>query len=445
MTAAQQDLTQGSVSKQLVKYAVPMVATNLLQALYSMVDLIIAGQFVGRSGISGINNAGQIVNLVIQIVIGITVGGNILMGQYFGSGDRKRMQQAAGTLFTVSIFGSVLITVLLAGFSTPLLRLIGAPALQDANIYLLICSFGTLFVFGYNALSAVLRAVGNSREPMIFIGIATILNIILDFLFMGVWQMGTAGAALATVIAQGVCFFLALAYLLRHPEIMSFCKADLKVVGAELRQIFKLGIPCSLQMTIAGISWLTVTFLVNTYGVDVSAGNGIACKIKDFCQLFIAAMANSAATMIAQTLGARKYDRAKQVMYTAMKISLLMAAALIVLVQLFAPQLVAIFTNEPAVAEAAVLNLRIEIVGQLFYAMFLVYHALAIGAGHTLFAMGSSFVNCIVFRMVLALLLNHFFGLWGLYLACMIAPASSVPLGWLYTRSGIWRRSLQDA
>lgn len=432
------------MSRQLIKYAMPMVATNLLQALYSMVDLIIAGRFVGSGGISGINNGGQILNLVTQIVIGITIGGNILIGQYFGSGDQAKRQQAAGTLFTVSLVGGVLISVLLAGFAEPLLRAIGAPALEEARAYLLICALGMIFIFGYNALSAVLRAVGNSREPMIFIGIATVLNIVLDLLFMGVFDMGTAGAALATVIAQGVCFFLALGYLLRHPDIMRFTRADLRLVGSEFRQILKLGIPCSVQMTIAGISWLTVTFLVNTYGVDVSAGNGVACKIKDFCQLFISAMANSAATMIAQTLGARKYDRAKQVMYTAMRISVLMAVLLIVIVELFAPQLVAIFTRDPKVAEAAVLNLRIEIVGQIFYAMFLVYHALAIGAGHTMFAMGSSFVNCIVFRVILALALNHFFGLWGLYLACTIAPSSSVPLGWLYTRSGIWRRSLQE-
>ena len=206
--------------------------------------------------------------------------------------------------------------------------------------------------------------------------------------------------------------------------------------------IFELGIPSSLQHTIGGISWLVVTFLINSYGVDVSAGNGVSVKIKDFCQLFISAMSSGAATMIAQTLGAKMYDRAKEVMYTAMKITMLMAVTMIIIVELLAPQLAAIFTGDPAVQAAAVMNLRIEILGQIFYAVFFVYHSLAIGAGHTLFAMSSSFVNCILFRVVLAVTFNHFFGLTGIYWACMVAPSVSVPLGWLYTRSNVWRRSL---
>lgn len=182
--------------------------------------------------------------------------------------------------------------------------------------------------------------------------------------------------------------------------------------------------------------------MINSYGVSVSAGNGVSIKIKDFCQLFVVAMANSSATMIAQTLGAKKYDRAKEVMYTTMKITVGMSIIIILLVELFTPQLAAIFTSDPAVSSAAVMNLKIEIIGQLFYAIFFVYHSLAIGAGHTIFAMASSFVNCIIFRVVLAIIFNHFWGLTGVYLACMIAPFSSVPLGYIYTRSNVWRRSL---
>ena len=155
-------------------------------------------------------------------------------------------------------------------------------------------------------------------------------------------------------------------------------------------------------MTIAGVSWLVVTFLINQYGVDVSAGNGVSIKIKDFCQLFTSAMATSASAMIAQTLGAGLYDRAKNVTDTAMKITVAMSLTIIVLVELLAPQLAGLFTSDENVRLAAVQNLRIEIVGQVFYAVFMVYHALAIGAGHTAFAMASSFVNCIVFRVVLA-------------------------------------------
>ena len=244
---------------------------------------------------------------------------------------------------------------------------------------------------------------------------------------------------LGAAVAGGV---MALVLVARRTGLLQPKLSFFRMHGALLRLILRLGIPSALQMTIAGFSWLVVTFLVNQYGVNVSAGNGVAIKIKDICQLFISAMASGATTMIAQNLGASKFERAKDVMYTAMKITCAMAAAMIVLVELFAPQMAAVFTNEAAVRDAAVLNLRIEILGQIFYAVFMVYHALAIGAGHSTFAMLSSFANCIVFRVVLSLLFNHLWGIYGLYAACAVAPSISVPLGWLYTRSGVWRRSL---
>lgn len=436
------DLTKGGVTGQLVRYAVPMVITSLLQACYSMADMLIAGHFIGSSGISAINNSSQIVSILTSIAIGLTTGGTILIGQCFGGGNQERQKKATGTLVTMSMGLGMFSAAALYAAAEPILRALGAPSLGEAKAYLQTCAIGMVFVFGYNALSSVLRAVGNSRQPFYFIIAATAVNVVLDLLLMGYYRLGTMGAAAATTIAQGVSFILALAYLLRRSELFQMKLEFLKIRMNELRVILKLGIPGAIQMTIAGASWLVVTFLINQYGVDVSAGNGVSIKIKDFCQLFISAMSTSASAMIAQTLGAALYDRAKKVTYTAMKITVAMSLVLIAVVELLAPQLAALFTDDPSVQQAAVLNLRIEIVGQLFYAVFMVYHALAIGAGHTAFAMVSSFVNCILFRVVLAVIFNSFWGLTGVYLACMIAPASSVPLGYFYTRSNAWRRSL---
>lgn len=436
------NLTDGSVRRQLTRYALPMVAISLLQALYSMTDIIISGHFVGNVGISAINNSGQVLGIVTNIAIGVTMGGNILISQFFGAGDQDRRKEATGTLFSLSLLLGVFGAVMLILFARPMLVALGAPALEQACDYLNICALGLPMIFGYNALSSVLRAVGNSKTPMHIVIAATLLNVALDLLFVGPLQMGTKGAAAATVIAQTLSFLLALLYMLRHRELFELRPRFFKIRPALTASIFKLGIPSALQNTIGSISWLVVTFLINSYGVDVSAGNGVAIKIKDFCQLFTAAMANSAASMIAQTLGAKKFDRAKQVMDETMKITLLISAGMIAIVELFTPQLVAVFTSDAKVAEAAVLNLRIEILAQVFYASFPVYNALAIGAGHSLFAMANSFVNCILFRVVLAVTLNHFFGIVGLYTACMLAPAISVFLGHLYAKSRVWRRSL---
>jgi Na+-driven multidrug efflux pump len=197
-------------------------------------------------------------------------------------------------------------------------------------------------------------------------------------------------------------------------------------------------------MTVASLSWLTVTYLINGYGIVYSAGNGIAAKIRDFSHLFISSMSIGTSAMIAQTLGAKLYDRAQEVMYKAMRLAVGIAAVIVILLELTAPWLAGLFIDDAAVIRVATLNLRIEIVAELFYASFLIYHSLMVGAGHTYMALISSFVNCIVFRMVLAIWFNSLWGITGIFIACMISPASSIPIGWLYTRRGKWRTSLAE-
>jgi putative MATE family efflux protein len=410
-----------------------------------MADMIIAGNFIGSAGISSITNSSQVMMLITQVVIGLTTGGNILIGQYFGSKKYDDCKKASVTLITFSLALGIGLMAAVFCLAGTILRLLDAPDYAGALAYLKICSLGFLFICGYNGVSAAIRAVGNSRQPLVCIAASTVVNIILDLLFTGALKMGTAGAALATVIAQGVSFGISLVFVLRHRELFGLSLRRMEIKGALLRRILRLGLPCAVQMSVAGISWLSVTFIVNSYGVHVSAGNGVSIKIKDFCQTFISAMASGASAMIAQNLGAKEYDRAKEVLRTAMGITVCMALCIICVVEIFAPQLVSLFTSDPEDAAAAVMNLRIEIIGQLFYASFLVYHALAVGAGHTIFVLISSFTNCILVRLVLAFTLNHFFGITGLYIACMAAPASSVPLGWLYTRSNRWKRSLAEA
>ena len=315
-------------------------------------------------------------------------------------------------------------------------------ALEEAAAYFNICALGLFFIFGYNALSAILRGVGNSRIPLYCVIVSVSVNVGLDLLFVAFFRWGVEGAAAATVIAQGLAFLTALIFALRHRADLGLTPGCLRPAREMVGRILRLGTPTAVQWTIASVSWLVVVALINQYGVSVSAGNGVSNKIRDFCQLFVTAMCTGAGTMCAQCLGAQLYDRAEQVMKTCMRITLIMAGVIIAVAELFAPRFAAIFTPDPQVQQWAVLNLRIEILGQIFYAVFMVYHALAIGAGHSTFAMLSSFANCIVFRVVLSLLFNHLWGIYGLYAACAVAPSISVPLGWLYTRSGVWRRSL---
>ena len=413
MPAVEQDLTQGSVTRKLVRYALPLVASSLLQAIYSITDIIIAGHYIGDVGISAINNASIIMNMLTQLAIGLTVGGNVLVGQYFGSGDHENRRKSAGNMLTVGLIAGLLFAAGILLLGRPLLILLQSPTLEEATAYLSICGVGLLFIFVYNSLSAILRGVGNSRIPLYCIIASVSLNVVLDIL-------------------------TALVFSLRHRADLGLLPRYLRPEAEMVKRTLKLGFPVALQWTIASISWLVVLTLINKYGVTVSAGNGVSNKIRDFCQLFLSALTTGAGTMCAQCLGAGLYDRAEQVMKTCMKLALAMAAVIIVVAEVFAPQFAMIFTPDPEVQHWAVVNLRIEIVCQLFYAGMFTYNTLATGSGHTVFIMWNSFLNCIVVRLILAVVLEHFLGIYGVYIACGVAVASSVPVGWWFYRSKRW-------
>lgn len=436
------DLTEGSVWKRLLQYALPFVAISLMQSLYSMADLVISGHFIGARGISGINNSSQVMELLTKIIIGLSQGGNILIGQFFGAGEEEKRKETTNTLFYSFAVMSVVLVGAVSLSAGVILRALGAPAYQEALAYLRICSLGIFFIAGYNALVAAVRGVGDSKRPMKIILIATGANIVLDLLFVGGIHMGTKGAALATVISQGISFSLLLVHVLRNPDIFGIRLSMPEFHAKRFCRIVALGIPCAVQMSLAAVSWLTVTKFVNGYGVTASAGAGVSAKIKDLCQLLISAVSSAASTMVAQTLGAGKLERAKEVLYTAMKLTCVTAFALILVVEAGAPTFAGFFTGDLEAVKVAALNLRIEIIGQIFYAVFMIYHGFAIGAGHTWFVLLSSFVNCILVRAVLVVILERILGLPGIFLACMVAPGASVPLGMIYVRSGVWKKEL---
>ena len=451
----QMDLTEGVIWKKLILYAGPVVLSSLLQSAYSITDLIVAGWFIGKDGISAINNASQVMMILTQIIMGITTGGNILMGQYFGSKDRSNRVKTNRTMFGFALSAGALLSVLLFLLSRPILAALRAPALEEATAYLQVCSAGLIAIFGYNALAAMLRSVGNSKQPFYCVAVTAGCNIALDCLFMGGFRWGVRGAALATVLAQWASFVVCLVYVLRHRDLFGLVRRQISFHKDKMVQILKLGIPCAVQMTVVGLSWLAMTFLINAYGVwprrppprnaygvEASAASGICAKVKDVALLVTIALYTAATTMVAQCLGAKKFDRASRVVHVAMRLSLAVTAVLILGIELLAPQILSVFHPDQGTMEIAVRNLRIEILGQIFYASFMVYNALPMGAGHTMFALGSSLLNCIVVRVILALILNHFYGLVGIFWACAIAPASSVPLGYLYERTGVWRRAL---
>ncbi len=433
------DMASGSVWKMLVKYTVPIIATSIFQSLYGVVDLALVSNILSNDGASAVSTASQVTRTVTIVAIGMSNGGNILVGQRFGHKDYELVKRTIVNFSLLFLLMGLAFSALFFLGSGPLVSLLRAPAYRDTVIYLAVCSLGFVFVFLYDAFAAILRALGNSRAPLDCVLLTTVMNIGLDLLFMKTFGMGVAGAALATVISQACSCLLAGSLLLKM-KMLSRPRKLLPEREDSLR-ILKLGVPSAVSMSIVGITWFFVVSILNGYGVVVSAGTGIAAKIRDFLHLIMTSIGTGVVSVIAQNLGAGNCDRAKKIMYTAMKLSLMISVALTLIVELCAPILVSIFTKDAETAAVAVKDLRIEIVGEIFYAVILTYQSMMNGSGHTTFAMLNAITSGLFFRVPLAFLFNWLWGLPGVFIACALAPAVPIPLGVYFIRSGKWRKN----
>ena len=331
------------------------------------------------------SNGSQCITLLTQVAIGLSNGGNILVGQYFGAKDQDNREETTGSFLALFAIVGAVVSVAVCLAAGPFMEAYGRACLGGGHRLAWLPPAGDCFSStGITRWLQVLRAMGNSQTPMRCVMISVAVNVGLDLLFVGPLGWGHCGAAWATVIAQAISFALCLGYLLRHRGIFLLCPGPAAPALEKDSGDPPAGYSCAVQMTVAGSPWLVVTYLINDYGAVISAANAYSGKIKDLSGMFISAMSTAAASMVAQNLGAGLYDRGKQVMYTAMRMALAMAAVIIVVVELAAPVLVGAFTDDPQAIHYAVLNLRIEILGQVFYAIFLVYHAPDAGGGRYL-------------------------------------------------------------
>ena len=254
----EQDLLTGSVPKKLIRFAFPLFLANLLQALYNVVDMLVVGKMVGETGLAAISNASMLCFIINSLCIGLTMGGSVLVAQYKGAGDQKGQRDTIGMLFLLSLAASVVVTMLGLALYEPLFRALDVPAeaYPDACGYMEIICWGTVFVFGYNTVCSILKGLGDSKTPA-----ATILNVLLDVLLVGPCSMGTAGAAWATITAQGISFAGSLVYLRRRQWSFSHGKMELR--REILLAILKVGLPTATQMVVVNTAYMLVTGMLN--------------------------------------------------------------------------------------------------------------------------------------------------------------------------------------
>lgn len=441
----EQDLTVGKIPTTLIKFGLPLLGANILQSLYNIVDMLIVGRIVGETGVAAISNASSIVFVINAICMGFTLGGTVLIAQYKGANNETAQKETVGTVYSVTAILSLIITVTGVFIYKPLLTLMQVPAeaMHDAQQYIFVIFLGTFFVFGYNATSAILRGFGDSKSPLLFVGIATIVNIVLDIIFVGTLKMGTVGAAYATIIAQGVSFLISIVFLIRRKFLFDFKPKSFAIKKDKRIAALKLGLPTAIQLAAVNISYLILAAMLNKYGITVAAAAGIGLKINTFAGMPCWAVGQAVTAMVGQNVGAGKTDRVIKTTKAGLKISLLTTLFCVAIVQLMAKQLIMLFEpNDTEVINAGVLYLRVCCsLGSLIYAIMYSFDSFLTGIGNTKLAMFNALLDALIIRLPLCLFLCNFFanGYLGIYFGQALSPIIPALIGAIYFYRKRWK------
>jgi putative MATE family efflux protein len=441
----EKDLSQGSVAKQLFLFAIPFIITNLVQSLYSVADMIIVGQFAGTVSMSGVNIGSQVSLLITMLVIGLSAGGTVLIAQYKGFGAREELTRTIGTLFSVLFVLAIVLTVVMFLFSVPILHLIQTPpeAFEEAKRYLLVTVAGTIFIFGYNAFSAVFRGMGNSKFPLIFVSIACLANVFLDLLLVAYFKMGALGAAVATVSSQALSMILCIIFLRRSDFVFDFRLKSFRFHKEQLKKLLEVGIPTSIQNTITHISFIVLTAMVNTISVAASAGVGAVAKFNSFAILPAIAVGNSVSAMSAQNIGAGEEKRAVKTMNIGILLAFVMSLIMFVIATLFPEPILQIFGNDPDMIREGARYMQAFKYDFLIVPVLFCFNGLFIGSGHSTFSLINSILSSIIIRIPISYLFGMSMGqgVFGVGIGAPLATLVSSVIGLFYFLSDRWRQS----
>lgn len=445
MAKLENNLTEGNVAKQLLIFALPFMLSNLVQTLYNVADMLIVGRFGDSAGISAVNIGGQVTLLITNIIVGLTVGSTIAISQYLGSGDRKRVKESIGTLLISLMAASVVITVVMMLASDGILHLLNTPeeAYVQAREYLNITIAGTVFISGYNALAAIMRGLGDSKRPMVFVTVACITNIFLDLLLVGYFHMGAKGAAIATVFSQAMSMCMCIVYLKCNDFIFDFKLRSFRFYKDSFAVQMRLGVPNAIQNVIVNMSFMVLTAIVNMIDVDASAAVGVVGKFNGFAILPSIAVGASVSAMCGQNFGAGKIDRARKTMFVGLGLSMAFSITIFIVAYLFPTQILSVFNDSPKMIAYGKDYMRTMTLDYLIVPVTFCVSGLVTGSGHTVIASFSSILSSLGFRIPLALLFGVVldWGMMGLGLAAPIATAGTALILLLYYFSGKWKLS----
>lgn len=440
------DLTEGSVPRLLLTFAAPLFVSNALQAIYNIVDMIVVGQVIGGSGMSAVSTGGNILHLLTFVAMGFSSAGQVIIAREVGMKEKESVRKTIGTLFTMLFAIAIVISVGCYVFRDPLLQVVNTPseAYSYTMDYTVICIFGLIFIYGYNVVSAIMRGMGDSKRPFMFVAIAAVINIVLDILFVAVLNMEVAGAAWATVIGQSFSFIFSIIYLYRHKEGFDF---DFKMQsfipdGKTMSKIAALGIPMALQSAAISISQTVVAAWVNSFGIIYSAIAGIISKLNMMIGILSNSITTAAASMIGQNLGAKKYDRVPMILAWGFGSAFTLAVISSVIIKMHPETIFGLFTSDKAVlAEASIIIVPV-ILNFIGASTRCFAFGIINGSGNSKLNLCVAILDGMIARVGLAYLLGWVFtmGPKGFWLGDACAGFMPLVIGGTYYLIGNWRK-----
>ena len=438
-----QNMTEGRPSRLILKFSLPLLAGNVLQQMYNLVDSLVVGNFVGKEALAAVGGTAILSFLLFSLFSGIALGVTIVVARFVGSGDRARVRAAVDTAYVVALVGAVLVTVVGVFAARPLLVLLNVPAgatFDMALTFLTIVFIGTIGNFGYNLNAGILQGLGDSASSLVFLAISVAVNIALDLVFVPVFHWGVAGVAWATVIAQAVSFLMGTVFIVKKLRLTTLRPSEIRFDPRILAESVRIGLPGGVQNMLFCVGTMVIQRLVNGYGPEFMAGFSISGRIDSLAFMPIASFSSAITTFTGQNCGAGRLDRVKR----GFRATHLMSGAICVVISLAvflsARFLMGLFTDD-----AEVIHVGSEVLWRLMpcyvllSALFITNSTLR-GAGEALWPFIASFTSFMLLRMPAAYVLDHFFGKyeigWCYGIGWVFGLAIAVPL----YLSGRWKR-----
>ena len=421
------NMTEGSIIRHLVVFAAPLLLGNIFQQLYNTVDTWVVGKYVSNEAFSAVGTVGPIINMLIGFFLGLSSGAGVVISQYYGAGKTEEVRKTVHTSIVMTLILGILFTGLGIALIPGMLALMNTPAevIPESTAYLTIYFAGVMGLMLYNMGSGILRAVGDSTRPFYYLVVSAVINTVLDLVFVLRFDMGVAGVAWATIIAQAISAVLTLITLMRSDSCIRISLRALRLHLDMLGKIVRVGIPAALQMAVTSFSNVFVQSYINYFGADCMSGWTAYGKIDTLLMLPMQSLALASTTFVGQNLGIGKIDRAKRGVRIALALSLATAVLLMIPVLLFAPSLVAFFNEKAAVIEYGTMFLRYISPFYVLCCFNQIYSGALRGAGNTRAPMIIMLASFVVFRQIYLFVLTHF-------ITNTILPVSmGYPAGWL--------------